>query len=344
MGGNFKIDTIFIVVILAIGLFYLFKGCLCNNMKTTENFDCPVMSRISGRQGKGGSCSPSYIGTNGGCDDGCICNNQRCENPPPPPPPPKNPCFIKETLVTMADGSTKCINTIKSGELVKSGKTGLPTVVLFTNIYYGDHEIFGVNNMKPFATTNHHFLGVNDKLMAINMDDTYKKRWPSNYFEQLTNGSKLKTIDDNNNMVETEVKNINIENITNTNVYDLMTSDHSFIANNYCVSDNFPNIEGNKKVALRISNIIDLVHKNNNINETEDTIYNKYYNIIMNIPINENDFNDKFKEFILLCNINVKYIHLAHDLFNNKFDELNKDTYLISNNIEETILNETVIV
>ena len=37
-GGDFKIDTIFIVVIIAIILFHLFNGCLCNNMKTTEGF------------------------------------------------------------------------------------------------------------------------------------------------------------------------------------------------------------------------------------------------------------------------------------------------------------------
>ena len=301
MGGDFKIDTIFIVVIIAIGLFYLFKGCLCDNKNEHFNDDAGVIHRGGG-------------------------------------------CFIKETMVTMADGSTKNIDMITAGELVKSGKTGLPVVVLFIKIYEGDHEIFGINDIKPFATTNHHFLGINDKLMAINMDDIYRKRFNSDCFEQLSCGSKLKTIDNNGNMIDTDVKNINIENITNTTVYDLMTSDHSFIANNFCVSDNFPNIEGNKKVALRISNIMDLVYKNNDINETFDMIYNKYYDIIINTPIDENNFNDKFKKFVLLCNINGKYIHLAHDLFNNKFDELNKDTYLISNNIEESKLNEKVIV
>ena len=284
-----------------------YKGCLCDN--TQEDFKGPGGSTIS------------WDAMTGEVRE----------------------CFIKETMITMADGSTKRIDLITAGELVKSGKTGLPVVVLFTNMYDGDHEIFGVNNTKPFATTNHHFLGINDKLMAINMDDIHRKRFPSNYFEQLSCGSKLKTIDMNGNMINIDVKNINIENITNTNVYDLMTSDHSFIANNFCVSDNFPNVEGNKKVALRISNIMDLVYKNNDINESYDTVYNKYYDIIMNIQINENDFNDKFKEFILLCNINVKYIHLAQDLFNNKFDELNKDTYLISNNIEESKLNEVIV-
>ena len=78
-------------------------------------------------------------------------------------------------------------------------------------------------------------------------------------------------------------------------VYNLITLDHSFIANKICVSDNFPNIEENKEVSLYICNLLELVYKNNDINESYDTIYNKYYDTIINTPIVISNFNDKFR-------------------------------------------------
>jgi hypothetical protein len=66
----------------------------------------------------------------------------------------------------------------------------------------------------------------------------------------------------------------------------------------------------------------------------------KYYNTIINAKIDLNKFQQNFKEFFLLLNIDNNYNYLAQYLWNNKFDELN--TYIQNNNFLDKI--EDIIV
>lgn len=56
----------------------------------------------------------------------------------------------------------------------------------------------------------------------------------------------------------------------------------------------------------------------------------------MNTPIDINSFDDKFKWVVSICNIDEKYIKLGTDLWDNYFDELNKniENNKLLNNLE----------
>jgi hypothetical protein len=78
-------------------------------------------------------------------------------------------CFIAGTLVRMADGSTKPIETIRTGELIlaspstdHSAKTMAPAAVVEVEVVeLGDRKLFSFNGSKPFITHDHLVMTTN---------------------------------------------------------------------------------------------------------------------------------------------------------------------------------------
>lgn len=71
----------------------------------------------------------------------------------PAPPPPT--CFTGDTLVLMADGSSKPIAEIGAGELVIGQNGSVNRVLTIETPYLGDRPLYALNGSKPFITTEH---------------------------------------------------------------------------------------------------------------------------------------------------------------------------------------------
>ncbi len=65
-------------------------------------------------------------------------------------------CFIADTMITMADGSTKAIQELAVGDVVK-GHTGNNTVITIREIPVESRTSYGFNGEKPFVTGGHPF-------------------------------------------------------------------------------------------------------------------------------------------------------------------------------------------
>lgn len=67
-------------------------------------------------------------------------------------------CFIAGTAVLMADGSTRPIEAIRPGDLVRGGRGGVNRVVAVEAPRLGARRLYGFNGGVPFVTAEHPFL------------------------------------------------------------------------------------------------------------------------------------------------------------------------------------------
>lgn len=97
-----------------------------------------------------GNVGPSWVGTGGTAPSGVDTSPSSSGGSP------EGDCFIADALVTMADGSTKRIQDVVEGDLVK-GNTG-DNSVLEVKITRGPFYLFSINNSDHFVTSSHPFL------------------------------------------------------------------------------------------------------------------------------------------------------------------------------------------
>ena len=234
-------------------------------------------------------------------------------------------CFTGVTLVTMADGSMKRIDTIVCDEFVMSGLSGLSVKVLAIDKVLGDFPLFGMNNQAPFATLSHCFLAASGKRTALNTEEAIQhKRWDSADIETIEEGSLIKTYNEETKEISTTcVKGITTGGFANT-VYNLTTSDHTFVANGFSVSDDFPEIEKHPELSIRIVCMLEMV-KEDELGLSYDEIFSKYYDACMSLKgqeIDTSSLKQKFAEFLELCKKDPRYIRLGDKLWTYKFDSL----------------------
>lgn len=135
-------------------------------------------------------------------------------------------CFTANTLVTMADGTEKTISSIKVGEKVKS-ETGESTV-LDIQIHEGDHEVYSINNSKPFVTEEHPFKTI----------DGWKAIDPFLTFEKHQISSDVLNLQDIVYKIDGEevIESIKKGPIKYPKVYNLsLDNEHVYYANGYLV-------------------------------------------------------------------------------------------------------------
>jgi hypothetical protein len=174
-------------------------------------------------------------------------------NPPPPPP----SCFTRETLITMGDGSQKRIDEIRVGDVVLSGKTLQPVNVMAI-IDYPEYTgpIFGINDKKPFITYEHPLIDpLNDKTHLYFINDRHLMN--NNDYKIIEKGTLISYFSEN------RLSAIPVDNILSvsctTNVYNIYTTDHTFIANGICVYDGSDIIHKDPYVTIIIAYISELL-------------------------------------------------------------------------------------
>ncbi len=79
-----------------------------------------------------------------------------------PQPTPPSSCFSGDTLIHMADGSTKPIFAIMPGELVIGRNGAISRVTDVERPKLGDRRLYSINGSAPFVTAEHPFQSTYD--------------------------------------------------------------------------------------------------------------------------------------------------------------------------------------
>ena len=138
-------------------------------------------------------------------------------------------CFIADTLVIMADGSSKAIQDIKVGEKLKA-VDGINTVVSLLRPLLWNKDIYSINGQKAFFTANHPFL-TTDGWKSLDPDTT-KKEIPDLEVSKLTIGDILITEHDNVLVVSIN----SAPSASSTQLYNFeLDGDHTYFANGFAV-------------------------------------------------------------------------------------------------------------
>ena len=246
-------------------------------------------------------------------------------------------CFTAETLITMANGLKKPISTIKKGEEVLSAKSFKPVKVLVVDDMnkLGYRNLIGFNGIKPFVTEDHCFINPtnNNNRLTFNLEKSMgAKHWKN--ATEIQEGIEL--INENGiRKVEDVIKIIRDKDLR---VYDLITEDHSYIANGYGVYDDFPEIEKYQFKSLVILEICKLVQDRQF--DSRDKIYkllpefywnnvNSAINTVKEFDITPEFFKERFDEFIKLVDKKKQILYLGAALWKKYLPKINNQNYNI---------------
>jgi hypothetical protein len=138
------------------------------------------------------------------------------------------PCFISETKVDMADGTTKNIEEVKVGDVLKGEKTNNTVLGLHKSILNG--KLYSLNGGRYFVTDAHPFK-TTDGWKSINPGETAKENIGITV-TKLEVGDTL--ITDKGNVL---LKTINSkEGKANTKLFNFyLNGDHTYYADDYLV-------------------------------------------------------------------------------------------------------------
>ena len=162
--------------------------------------------------------------------------------PPPPKPivydsvrsPPTGCCFVAGTLITMADGSHKCIEDVIIGDQVIGKDGAINTVQEYIRPLLGDRTLVGFNGGAPFITNDHPVLSTDGTWKSVDPTGTASKYAAANLDAgQLIVGDAIVT--DNG----TEFKIVSIQEHVHSadlQVYNFsLDGNNTYIANNLVV-------------------------------------------------------------------------------------------------------------
>jgi len=161
-------------------------------------------------------------------------------------------CMTPFTLISMADGTKKPIKDIQQGDLVLSGKTGFPIkVIVPIHHSYTSRDLWSINDMEPFLCRVHCIIDPeNDSNhLTISSDNFFKH----DSISTLSNGKSIRMHNKDNGFITVPTVKINYSDENHRpeeELYDMLTEDHSFIANDLCVFSSFPEIEKHPFVTL----------------------------------------------------------------------------------------------
>jgi hypothetical protein len=229
------------------------------------------------------------------------------------------PCFLGETLVVMANGDKKRIDQVQPGDMVLSAKSLTPTVVLFVDhVKEDEHEVAGFNGEAPFITTNHALMGANGKKMCIDSELAISlKHWDEQDVCTLEIGSTLLKADSSSSSpVETLVEDISVQTMT-VPVFNLVTADHSFIANGFCVFDDFPEIEKHPETAMRVFHTVQLMME-------QGMSFSTAVEQSAECEVDLGEFEPQLKLFLELAASSNEFVQLADRVWAQAFDQLSQ--------------------
>ena len=258
--------------------------CDCSKINTsTTNFSgdhCEHSCSTNGTVvGGPGSCATKEQQMNKcGCCEEAITNNDgiiTCISKK------QKSCFVAGTSISCGDGSMKRIEDIRRGDMVLSGKTLCPVrVIHIDKEILGNRSLVGFNGMEPFVTEDHCFMNPHDldtRLSFSVKNTTY--HWKN--LSKLSENSVLLGLEG-----EVILQDITYYFCadTKTIVYDLITEDHTYIANSIRVYDDFPEIEKYPQESIIITNILGQVTfedlqgctDKNQVKEKANILFEKY--------------------------------------------------------------------
>ena len=157
-------------------------------------------------------------------------------------------CFLADTTITLADGSTRDIQDVKLWDKLKA-VNGTNTVINLLRPVLGDQPVYAINNNDGFFTANHPFLTT--KGWKSLDPETTKKEIPNLEVTKLQIGDLLITRDQKILVVSLTP----FERPATTQLYNFsLDGDHTYFANDYAVHNKQACIPGqfcnNSKVAL----------------------------------------------------------------------------------------------
>ena len=166
-------------------------------------------------------------------------------------------------------------------------------------------KLVGFNSNAPFATENHSFISSNNKRFALNPQESFKThRSP---VEKLENGVTL--IQNGKEIIVDQI----VENEENTQVYNLFTTDGSFVVNGYSVNDDFPQLSLYPTQTLRIFHI--LKHQ-------EQQGVEQAFMDARSLSVNPEDLPSVIAEFIQISQSRPEILQQAIALWTTHFEEL----------------------
>jgi hypothetical protein len=199
--------------------------------------------------------------------------------------PVKNSCVLPTTRITMANGILKPIIDITQGEYVLSGKTGRPVRVLENwTCFLGHKNLIGFNGIDPFITEDHTLIDPDDVETHLSFVPT-SNPYHFESIQYLEKGGKIILQGEPIPITSMVFEKNENKYPKDTVLYDLITEDHSYVANGVSIHDDFPAIDRHPMVSLVIFHILLHVSENGDINEDMDStdilrhvgrIYNKY--------------------------------------------------------------------
>ena len=152
---------------------------------------------------------------------------------PPPPQQPPNNCFLKDTLVTMADETLKPIQKIQVGDKVL-GKSGVNTVL---ELKIMDHkgDVYSINGSTHFVTGGHPFM-TTEGWKAFNLITAEKIHPNLDFVGLLQVGDILVREHDEEEMLITYSSQVE-----ETRVYNFeVDGDNTYYASSYLVHNKSP--------------------------------------------------------------------------------------------------------
>ncbi len=135
-------------------------------------------------------------------------------------------CFIAGTHIEMADGSTKAIEAIVSGDMVKTSSGNEEVMKIFEIPF--DGEIFAINDTPHFVTANHPFM-TKDGWKSFDPEGT-KKETPGLDVMLLQEGDILITSNG-----EIDIKTVNKKAYTSSVYNFTVNGSHDYYANSFLV-------------------------------------------------------------------------------------------------------------
>lgn len=180
-----------------------------------------------------------------------------------PKPDPPSSCFTGDSLITMADGSTKRLDSFTGGERVQSGLDPTKsTVVWFLDISReGTQPMIGFNGLRPFATTRHCFIGKDTKRVCFDPEDAMLwKNW-SDTPQKLDEGIILHG--------DNKVFDIKMEEYTGK-VYNLITTDHTYVVNGLPVHDDIMEYNKHPRESMLLFEFLQNVLKKTGISKIRE--------------------------------------------------------------------------
>jgi hypothetical protein len=133
------------------------NGTAC---ECTAGFTCGADCCADGTTCSSDTCiaNPGCVALGQACSQGPDCCSNYCANSVCHAIPHGGGCFVGETRIAMAGGTSRSVSDIVEGDLVLGDNGCINRVVGIDRLTLGDRKLYGLNGSSPFVTASHPFM------------------------------------------------------------------------------------------------------------------------------------------------------------------------------------------